>query len=191
MQKAQIPAVGVKICANLVQRAKELYSPWSRGTLGAPQVTVMNGNRHGLQVGVLLVTLVVMAGSAYASDRGETLQAINWVENPRNSMKVGPRGELGPYQFRPATWRMYTNKPFELAAQREHADEVAVLHYEWLKRGLQGAGIEPTPYTIALAWNAGLGQVINDRVPPATYAYAEQVANLAASFKAERLATAR
>jgi hypothetical protein len=86
---------------------------------------------------------------------------------------------------------MHTKKPFELAAQREHADEVAVQHYEWLKRGLQSAGIEPTPFNIALAWNAGLDQVINDRVPPAAYAYAEQVANLAASLKAERLATAR
>jgi hypothetical protein len=132
-----------------------------------------------------------MVGTAYASERWETLQAINWVENPRNSMKVGPHGELGPYQFRLPTWRMYTKRPFALAAQRQNADEVAVQHYEWLKRGLQSAGINPTPYNIALAWNAGLDHVVKDRVPAGSYAYAEQVANLVNSLRTQRLASSR
>ena len=150
----------------------------------------MNHNRHGLQLGILLMVLAVTAGTAAASERWRTLQAINWVENPRNSTKVGPRGELGPYQFRQATWRMYTNRPFALAVERQAADEVAVQHYEWIRRGLLSAGIEPTPYRIALVWNAGLDQVVNDRAPASAYTYAEQVANLAAVLKSQELASA-
>jgi len=149
----------------------------------------MNRKRHVLQLGLLLTTLAVTVATAGASERWRTLQAINWVENPRNTTRAGPRGELGPYQFRPSTWRMYTNKPFALALQRDVADEVAVAHYEWIRRGLLSAGIEPTPYRIALAWNAGLDQVVNDRVPASAYAYAEQVANLVAELKAREVAS--
>lgn len=132
---------------------------------------------------LLIVTLALTGVTAFATQRWETLQAINWVENPRNSTRVGPRGELGPYQFRIATWRMYTRRPFAQAVQREVADEVAVKHYEWLKRGLESSGIEPTPFNIALAWNAGLDQVVNGRPPASAYAYAQQVNNLVAHLE--------
>jgi hypothetical protein len=137
-----------------------------------------------LRYAVLLVVIFAMTGvAAFASQRWETLQAINWVENPRNTTRVGPRGELGPYQFRLSTWRMHTRKPFSLAVQREAADEVAVKHYEWLKRNLESNGIQATPYNIALAWNAGLDQVVNGRPPAAAYAYADQVNNLVAQLR--------
>jgi len=151
----------------------------------------MDRNRHHVQyVILLLVALAIGGGAAFASERWETLQAINWVENPRNSTRVGPRGELGPYQFRPSTWRMHTKKPFALAVERQAADDVAVRHYEWLKRGLEGNGIEATPYNIALAWNAGLDRVVNGRAPAAAYEYASQVNNLVAHLKG-RLASAQ
>ena len=35
--------------------------------------------------------------------------------------------------------RLHTRKPFSLAVVREHADEIATKHYEWLKRGLEKA----------------------------------------------------
>ena len=151
----------------------------------------MDRNRHHVQyVILLLVALAIGGGAAFASERWETLQAINWVENPRNSTRVGPRGELGPYQFRPSTWRMHTKKPFALAVERQAADDVAVRHYEWLKRGLESNGIEATPYNIALAWNAGLDRVVNGRAPAAAYEYASQVNNLVAHLKG-RLASAQ
>ncbi len=148
----------------------------------------MSANRHHLQIAVLAMALLAAAGRACASERWETLEAIHWVENPRNVTRVGAHGELGPYQFRPSTWRMHTTQPFALAVDRARADEVAVRHYEWIRRGLLNAGITPTPYTIALAWNAGLDPVINDRVPSASYAYAEQVSNLVASMRDQRVA---
>jgi hypothetical protein len=139
---------------------------------------------------VMLAAVLSGGGPALASERWETLQAINWVENPYNSPKAGPGGELGPYQFRPATWRMYTRKPFALAVERQHSDDVAVRHYEWIKRSLLSSGIDPTPFYIALAWNAGLGKVVNGRVPASAYEYASQVTNLVGVLKARQLAAA-
>jgi len=118
--------------------------------------------------------------------RAETLRAINWVENPTNHTRRGSKGELGPYQFRVQTWRMHTQKPFSLATVREHADRVAVQHYEWIKRGLIDAGIDPSPFNIALAWNSGLGSVIRGQVPTVTYNYAERVRNLVEAQVAQR-----
>lgn len=113
-----------------------------------------------------------------ATDRWQTLRAINWVENPTNHSRYGSKGELGPYQFRSQTWRLHTSRPFGHAVRRDAADEVAVKHYEWIRRGLQAAGIDPNPYNIALAWNSGLTAVVSGRVPTSTYRYAEQVSNL-------------
>lgn len=128
---------------------------------------------------LLIVTFLIgIGGDLMASDRWETLKAINLVENPRNSPKPGAAGELGPYQFRERTWRMHTSKPFALAVEREHADEVAVLHYEWLRVGLERNGMTASPYNIALAWNAGLSAVVNGRVGTGTRGYASRVANL-------------
>lgn len=120
---------------------------------------------------------------ADAAERWETLRAINWVENPTNQTRPGSFGELGPYQFRQMTWRMHTQVPFSQAVNRAHADVVAVKHYEWIKRGLIRAGIDPSPFNVALAWNCGLGAVISGRVPTVTYRYAEQVTNLVESFQ--------
>ena len=145
----------------------------------------MGRNRHHVKyVILLLMALAIGGGAASASERWVTLQAINWVENPHNSTRVGPRGELGPYQFRPSTWRMHTRKPFALAVQRQAADEVAVQHYEWLRRGLESNGIDATPYNIALAWNAGLDRVVNGRAPVTAQEYASQVSHLVENLKA-------
>ncbi len=123
-----------------------------------------------------------------ASERAETLRAINWVENPTNHTRPGSRGELGPYQFMPQTWRLHTRTPFSRAVLREQADAVAVRHYEWIKDGLRDVGIDPNPYNIALAWNCGLGAVKSGRIPAVSYRYAERVQNLVEQQRARRQA---
>ena len=127
---------------------------------------------------LLLATVFAFAIKAKAGDRWETLRAINLVENPTNQTHVGRFGELGPYQFRPATWRMHTDMPFHLAVQREAANEVAVKHYEWIKRSLEQAKVHPSAFNIAMAWNCGLETVLRGRAPTASYDYARRVANL-------------
>jgi hypothetical protein len=130
-----------------------------------------------------------LAVVAQAADRWETLEAIHWVENPHNSTRLGSHGELGPYQFRQSTWRMYSRRPFYEAINRQYSDEVAIKHYEWLKVGLENSGREATPYNIAMAWNAGLDAVISNRIPSASRAYAEQVQNLVEAVKRNELAS--
>jgi hypothetical protein len=132
---------------------------------------------------LLMVSALVFTIKAGASDRWETLRAINWVENPTNQTQVGRYGELGPYQFRSATWRMHTNKPFSQAVQKAVADEVAVKHYEWIKRTFERAGVEPSAFNIAMAWNCGVETVLTGRAPSVSYNYAERVNNLVGAFK--------
>jgi hypothetical protein len=125
-----------------------------------------------------------------ASNRDETLDAIHRVENPRDSTRPGKHGELGAYQFRRGTWRMYTKVPFERALDRNESEEVAVRHYEWLRRGLARNGLPQTPYYIALAWNGGLASVVNGRSPKSAHDYAARVSNLVVDLKTNPLALA-
>ena len=137
---------------------------------------------------VTLVTLALAPAQAKASSRTETLEAIHRVENPRDVSRPGKYGELGAYQFRRSTWRMHTTMPFEKALDRAESEEVAVLHYEWLKRGLARNGVAQTPYNIALAWNAGLTSVIRGRSSRASHDYAQRVNNLAHDLQVNQLA---
>jgi hypothetical protein len=132
---------------------------------------------------LLLVMVLGFTIKAGASDRWETLRAINWVENPTNQTGAGRFGELGPYQFRSGTWRMHTSKPFSQANQREAADEVAVKHYEWIKRTLERAGAETSAFNIAMAWNCGVDTVLSGRAPSVSFRYAERVTNLVEKLK--------
>lgn len=132
---------------------------------------------------LLLVTTLGFTTVAGAADRWETLRAINWVENPTNQTQVGRFGELGPYQFRPGTWRMHSDKPFHQAIQRSVADEVAVKHYEWIKRTLERAGAEASVFNVAMAWNCGVEAVLTGRAPTVSYQYAERVSNLVETLK--------
>jgi hypothetical protein len=130
----------------------------------------------------MVLALAGLTAANAESSRWETLRAINWVENPTNQTRYGSKGELGPYQVRRDTWRLHTTKSFSLANDRATADEVAVMHYEWIKQGLTEAGIEASAFNIAMAWNCGLGAVKRGRVPTVSYHYAEQVRNLAEMF---------
>jgi hypothetical protein len=128
--------------------------------------------------------LAIPATASTPSDalRGATLQAIHLIENPENLRTPGPFGELGAYQFRKETWRQYTKEPFYRALNRHDSDVVAVLHYEHLKSELESYGIPATPYTIAIAWHAGLGTAIRGRISYSVRNYAERAANLAEEF---------
>jgi hypothetical protein len=118
------------------------------------------------------------------------LDAIHRVENPLNLTRPGKFGELGAYQFRAGTWKMHTDLPFELALDRVQSEEIAIRHYEWIKRGLERHGLPQTPYYIALAWNGGLSSVIRGRSSTAARDYAERVSNLVADLRSNRLAIA-
>ncbi|HEY1792811.1 MAG TPA: hypothetical protein VGG34_07825 [Opitutaceae bacterium] len=133
-------------------------------------------------VPVFIVTTVLSSLPAAASERWATLEAIHQLENPSNSAAPGALGELGPYQFREATWRMHTNAPFSRALDRRSADAVAVKHYDWISSELERVGAPVTPYNVALAWNAGLRAVTSEHPPGVAIDYATRAANLAGAF---------
>ena len=54
-----------------------------------------------------------------------------------------------------------------LALDPALSEEVAVRHYEWIRRGLEKVGRPATPYSIALAWNSGLQAAVTGRSPRA------------------------
>lgn len=130
----------------------------------------------------LFLLFSAAAPIASGSSRWATLEAIHKLENPQNSPKPGRFGELGAYQFRSSTWRMHTSIPFQQAIHRETSDNVAVMHYEWIKKSLEAARKPATPYNIALAWNGGVSAAISGRAPRAARDYAQRAANLAASY---------
>ena len=134
---------------------------------------------------LVVVLVITWLTEARAAGVWVTLEAIHQIENPRNLTRPGAKGELGPYQFRAETWRMHTAVPFVRALDRRESDVVAVKHYEWLCRGLTRAGLRVTPYTIALAWNAGLTATVRGRAPAAAPAYAQRAVNLADAFERE------
>ena len=144
-----------------------------------------------LLAGAALAFVVLSLSPVRASERWETLEAIHWIENPHDTSRPGPMGELGAYQFRQATWRMYTTMPFARAVDRRASDDVAIRHYEWLKLGLVRNGLEPTPYNIALAWNGGLAATVRGSVRAATRDYAERVTNVALELHNTRVANNR
>ncbi len=127
---------------------------------------------------MVVLSSVLLSPAAAGWERGDVLEAIHQVENPRNVLRVGPRGELGPFQFRPVVWAMYSQKPFSFAADPEEAKTVAELHYEWIKRGLERNKLSVSPYHIGLVWNAGLSATLNGRASSHSLHYAQRVANL-------------
>ena len=148
-----------------------------------------NFNRWGrLPVIGLAIALAMAPAISRASSRAETLEAIHRVENPLDSSRPGKYGELGAYQFRRTTWSMHTSVPFERALDRKISEEVAIQHYEWLRRGLLRNGLPQTPYYIALAWNGGLSSVVRGRSTTAARDYAARVNNLATELKTNQFA---
>ena len=137
----------------------------------------------------LLFSLALTPGlQASSPSRAETLDAIHRVENPLNLTRPGKFGELGAYQFRRGTWRMHTDVPFERALDRMQSEEVAIKHYEWIRRGLIRNGFPQTPYYIALAWNGGLSSVVRGKTSRAARDYAERVTNLVVDLRSNRMA---
>jgi hypothetical protein len=140
---------------------------------------------------VFIAAILVSAVGARASERWATLEAIHQLENPKNSPAPGSYGELGAYQFREQTWKMYTTAPFSRALDKRSSDAVAVKHYDWIKSELERRGIAATPYRIALAWNGGIKSVFLEHPPSGAVDYASRAANLAAEFERSEMAYVR
>lgn len=156
----------------------------------ASRTTTRLSGRAAYAAVVSWVALFAFSESARAASRPTILEVIHKLENPHNVATTGPCGELGAYQFRAATWRMHTSLPFQHAVNRVTSDSIAIKHYEWIKRGLEAAGVPATPYFIALAWNGGLAAAISGRAPAVAHDYAQRAENLAAALERDESAVA-
>lgn len=96
------------------------------------------------------------------------LWAIGQVESGGDARAVGAAGERGQFQMTPAV----------VASSGGYGERAAARWLRLLERELLHAGIEPLPFNLALAWNAGLGAVQRGRAPVASYRYAGRVENL-------------
>ncbi len=126
----------------------------------------------------VVLCLPLFAATTASADEQKTLRAIRLVESGDNPEAVGRCGEQGAYQFQQVTWRTHTDLPFSMAHDPATADRIAVLHLVWIQKRLTLAGIAATTYNVALAWNAGVGAVINGRFGASSIRYADRVVAL-------------
>jgi hypothetical protein len=108
------------------------------------------------------------------------LWALAQVETPHGvPTEVGPFGEEGRWQIVPA---VRADRTLELVARGERVTEraLAAAHVRWIERTLTREGVDPLPFNIALAWNAGVHQATRGRAPVSAYHFAARVVNLTA-----------
>jgi hypothetical protein len=96
------------------------------------------------------------------------LTAISMVETGGDKNAVGSRGERGEFAMIPSVVAQHGGYT------RKDAESHAVL----VQKRLVANKIDPNPFNIALAWNAGIGAVIRGNAPVKSYQYAVRVNNL-------------
>ena len=97
---------------------------------------------------------------------------------------VSKTGARGIYQIKESTWRQYSERPHEWAnelsyvAQAE-ARRVALRHAHWIvESAFPALGLPVTPYSFALVWHPGFGNVAKLNLSPANVDYAKRFENL-------------
>ena len=132
----------------------------------------------------IFASLVLFAANAPAAlEQERFLDAVRQVENWDG--RDGRHGERGPYQLTASVWEMHEpGRPFAMARQEAAGRACALKHVAWLQAGLSRAGIDPSPFNVALAYNAGRGAVLRGRAPERAYDYAGRVRNLYQSIGA-------
>lgn len=103
------------------------------------------------------------------------LQAVALVESGGDVRAVGRAGERGEFQIAPAV----------AAEVGGYGRREAEAHMRRLERLLVHAQIDPQPFNLALAWNAGIGAVRGGRAPESSYQYAVRVRNLFEALQRE------
>lgn len=131
------------------------------------------------------ILILLIVGALCVTGRASTnamLCGIRTVETQDKPYPPrGKLGERGSYQFRRSTWRLHTSSSFDLAENREVANTVAKRHYAWIEAQLKANGLDPSPYNVALAWNAGVNAVIRGKAPNVAHDYAARVVNIAST----------
>lgn len=115
----------------------------------------------------LAMFVISVPGAMGSMDDARFLNAISQVEGATATC-VGRYGERGHWQMKPEVVR-------EVGGYRE---EHARRWLSVLKERLSRAGADPTPYNLALAWNAGVTGTVRGKAPVRAYDYANRVTNI-------------
>lgn len=123
---------------------------------------------------VVIILLVLAATLQAAVDVDRQLDAIRERENFRG--RDGKHGERGPYQITRAVWALHMPGVSFAEARIEAVARIcAQRHLAYLTTGLRASGVDVTPWTLALAWNAGLAGATRGTAPVRAYHYASAV----------------
>lgn len=112
---------------------------------------------------LVILALLLWPARLPANTLPPALRAIAVVEDWRG--RRGALGEIGPYQMLPATWARYHGT----------AEQRALQHHAWLCRELARRGVDPSPFNLALCWNAGIHASVCGQAPVSSYVYARRV----------------
>ena len=109
---------------------------------------------------------------------GRLLWAIRQVEEVPGR-PVSERGEVGAYQFTPATWARFTEWPLWCALDEQKARIVAETALRAYGSELSARGIPVTCYNLACCWVAGDNAVVlHGFLSQKVKSYATRVSNL-------------
>jgi hypothetical protein len=118
----------------------------------------------------IAIMAALLAAQCFAVDHGRLLWAIAAVETGHKP-RPGRSGETGAHQMMPAAIR---------------DNGTPQRHLAWLARHLPN----PTPYRLALAWNAGLTATIEGRTLPRHHDHAQRVVNVYEAISLDHYAAA-
>lgn len=133
-----------------------------------------------MKLKALLLSLLSAVGFAQAK-----AEPINWnkladaIATVENTPGRGKHGERSPWQFTHAVWALHSGMSFSYAdvesvQARAEQRRVAIAHAQYIATSIDN----PTPYRIALAWNAGIAAVLHNTFSDASVGYAKRVRNV-------------
>lgn len=152
-----------------------------------------NDSNGPLIIGQFLVILILFAYNAClraehtASQSklslSKAVEAIRVVENTSTSY-VSPSGAAGQWQIKRRTWEQYTKESFAIVTDpdpgiQEKVRVVCLEHARWIvEKALLKLNLPVTPYSFALVWHPGFGNVQKLNLSAEAVSYARRVENV-------------
>ena len=113
-----------------------------------------------MRLAVIIALAALTCCQLFAVDEVAQLYGLSYAENSHR--KIGKRGELGDWQMMPYNVKKYGGY------QMVHA----LMMLRDVIEDLKNRGVDPSPFNIALAWNAGPKAASMGKAPVASYHYA-------------------
>lgn len=129
-----------------------------------------------------LITFVIPHPTKPMVNVSHFVDAVKAVEHSRIDY-VSPAGARGVYQIKRQVWEKYSKRPFEWASEvsyiaQEETRHVALQHAHWVvDKAIPSLKIPVTPYSAALIWGAGYGNVDRLNLSEKNVDYAKRIEN--------------